>query len=179
MLNSVGALDVPTKGKIFLDNNNIGTLSESALAQLRGQKIGFVFQAFNLINSLTVLQNVMLPMMFQNKDQQFQKTRATELLTQVGLGHRLKNLPTQISGGEKQRVAIARALANDPEVILADEPTGNLDSKTGKEIIELLKNLQKTKNKTLIIVTHDSSIAKQADRIAHLKDGQIIQITGG
>tara|TARA_Y100000310_G_scaffold345729_1_gene468946 strand:+ start:21107 stop:21802 length:696 start_codon:yes stop_codon:yes gene_type:complete len=177
ILNSVGALDVPTKGKIFLDGKNIAHLSESDLAQIRGQKIGFVFQAFNLVSSLTALNNVTLPMIFGGMNKEEREKRAHELLNLVGLSNRKDNLPSQLSGGEKQRVAIARALANNPDVILADEPTGNLDSKTGVEIINLLKTLQKKEHKTLIMVTHDNNIANQADRIAHLSDGKIIKIT--
>ncbi len=177
MLNSVGALDIPTKGEIFLDGQNIAHLSESNLAQIRGRKIGFVFQAFNLIRSLTALDNVILPMTFQNIPQEEKLRRGKNLLAAVKLEQRMNNLPSQLSGGESQRVAIARALVNDPEVILADEPTGNLDSKTGEEILSLLKNLQKKQGKTLIMVTHDTKIASQADRIAHLSDGQVIKIT--
>lgn len=177
ILNSVGALDVPTKGKILLDGQDIAHLAESDLAQIRGKKIGFVFQAFNLITSLSALENVMLPMTFQGIPNEKKVTRAKKLLDAVKLSHRMKNLPTQLSGGEKQRVAIARSLSNDPEVILADEPTGNLDSKTGVEIISLLKDLQKKEGKTLIMVTHDTKIAAQSDRTAHLSDGQIIKIS--
>lgn len=177
ILNSIGALDVPTRGKILLDGKDIAHLSESDLAQIRGRKIGFVFQAFNLISSLTAFDNVLLPMTFQGISNEKKVYRARNLLSAVGLSHRLNNLPSELSGGEKQRVAIARALVNDPEVILADEPTGNLDSKTGSDILTLLKNLQRKEGKTLIMVTHDDKIAKQADRIAHLSDGQIIKIT--
>ncbi|MCX6711720.1 MAG: ABC transporter ATP-binding protein [Candidatus Woesearchaeota archaeon] len=177
MLNSVGALDVPTKGQVLLEGIDISTLDESELSQVRGRKIGFVFQAFNLINSLSALENVMLPMTFQNIQRSIKIEKATRLLNLVGLGDRLNNTPGELSGGERQRVAIARSLANDPEVILADEPTGNLDSKTGKEILELLKRLQKEQGKTLIMVTHDLNIAKQADRIAQLSDGKVIKIS--
>lgn len=177
MLNSVGALDVPTKGQILLDNRDIARLHESDLAQIRGKKIGFIFQSFHLIPSLSALGNVALPMMFQNIGKFEREKRAKELLESVGLGDKLNNLPGQLSGGQKQRVAIARALANDPEVILADEPTGNLDSKTGEDILKLLRELQRKENKTLIIVTHDDKIAKQADRIAHLSDGKVVKIS--
>jgi len=177
ILNSVGALDVPTKGEILLDGKNIAHLAESELAQIRGRKIGFIFQAFNLISSLNALENVILPMTFQGIQADERIARAKKLLELVGLEHRMKNLPSQLSGGEKQRVAIARSLSNNPEVILADEPTGNLDSKTGKEILELLRKLQKSENKTLVMVTHDNKIAKQADRTAYLSDGKVIRIT--
>ena len=126
----VGCLDTPTKGEIFLEKHNIAHLSESDLAQIRGKKIGFIFQTFNLIPSLTALENVALPMYFQNKPRNLRFKKARELLNQVGLGNRLYHLPNQLSGGQKQRVAIARSLINDPEIILADEPTGNLDTKT-------------------------------------------------
>jgi len=176
LLNAVGALDVPTKGTIFLDQNNIANLSESELAQIRGRKIGFIFQAFNLVPSLSAIENVMLPMTFQGVSRGERIIRATKLLDAVGLKDKMRNLPNQLSGGQKQRVAIARSLSNNPEVILADEPTGNLDSKTGVEILNLLINLQKTENKTLIIVTHDEKIAKKADRIAVLSDGRVLKI---
>src|SRR3989344_869449 len=133
IVNMVGCLDTPTKGEIFLEKHNIAHLSESDLAQIRGKKIGFIFQTFNLIPSLTALENVALPMYFQNKPRNLRFKKARELLNQVGLGNRLYHLPNQLSGGQKQRVAIARSLINDPEIILADEPTGNLDTKTGNE----------------------------------------------
>ena len=176
MLNAVGALDVPSKGEIFLDKRNIAHLHESDLAQIRGKKIGFVFQSFHLIPSLSTLENVMLPMTFQGISREERTKKAIELLKAVGLGDKLNNLPNQLSGGERQRVAIARALSNDPEVILADEPTGNLDSKTGIEILNLLKNLNKKNGKTLIIVTHDEKISKEADRIAYLEDGRVVNV---
>jgi len=176
ILNAVGALDVPSKGQIYLYGRNIAHLEESDLAQIRGKKIGFVFQAFNLVSSLSSLENVMLPMIFQGVSEPDRRKRAKELLDMVGLSDKLENLPSQLSGGQKQRVAIARSLANDPEIILADEPTGNLDSKTGIEILKLLKNLKRDYGKTLIIVTHDTKIAREADRIAYLEDGKIIKV---
>ncbi len=172
MMNLVGALDLATKGDIFLDDVNIEHLHESELAQLRGKKIGFVFQTFNLIPTLTALENVMLPMIFQNVELEERKERATKLLADLGLGERLKHLPSELSGGERQRVALARALANDPEVILADEPTGNLDSKRSKEIAEMFVKLSK-QGKTIILVTHDLDIAKYASKVYKLKDGRI------
>ena len=173
MMNMVGALDVPTKGQIFLDGKDIGLMSESELAQLRGKKIGFVFQQFNLIPTLTATQNVELPMMFYGVSAMERLKRARDLLTKVGLGHRLHHLPTKLSGGEQQRVAVARALSNNPEVILADEPTGNLDSKTGTQIMALLDGLN-NEGHTIIMVTHDVEMIKHARRVVELKDGQIV-----
>lgn len=172
MMNLIGALDLATEGDIFLDNVNIEHLHESELAQLRGKKIGFVFQTFNLIPTLTALENVMLPMIFQNIELEERKERATKLLEDLGLGKRFKHLPSELSGGEKQRVALARALANDPEVILADEPTGNLDSKRSEEVAKMFVKLSK-QGKTIILVTHDLDIAKYANKIYKLKDGRI------
>lgn len=174
MMNLVGALDLATEGDIFLDDINIEHLHESELAQLRGKKIGFVFQTFNLIPTLTALENVILPMIFQNVELDERKEKATKLLTDLGLGERLKHLPNELSGGERQRVALARALANDPEVILADEPTGNLDSKRSKEVAEMFVKLSK-EGKTIILVTHDMDIASYANKIYKLKDGRIIK----
>lgn len=173
LLNQVGCLDTPTKGKIHLGEFDIQELAESDLAQIRGKKIGFIFQAFNLISTLTALQNVTLPMVFQNIDKEQREKKAKELLKLVGLTERINHRPAQLSGGEQQRVAIARALANDPEVILADEPTGNLDSKTEQEIMKLLKNLHRKHKKTIIMITHNRSIAKDAERIVQLQDGII------
>jgi len=172
VMNLVGALDLATEGDIFLDSINIEHLHESELAQIRGKKIGFIFQTFNLIPTLTALENVMLPMIFQNITLKKRKERAKELLEKVGLGYRLDHLPNELSGGERQRVAIARALANNPDVILADEPTGNLDSRRGNEIVDMFINLNK-EGKTIIIVTHDQDIAKRASKIFKLKDGRI------
>ena len=174
-VNMVGCLDVPTKGEIFLEHKNIAHLSESALAQIRGKKIGFIFQQFNLIPSLTTKRNVTLPMIFQGVSYTKRVARAEKLLRMVGLGDRMDHKPTEMSGGEQQRVAIARSLANDPEVLLADEPTGNLDSKTGKNVMDFLKDLNKKENKTIVMVTHDSKLARCADRIAYLRDGIIIK----
>lgn len=173
LMNLIGALDVPSAGKIFLDNKDISLLSESELAQLRGKKIGFIFQQFNLIKNLTALENVMLPMTFQGVSLEERKKRATILLNQFGLSDRLNHTPNELSGGQQQRVAIARALANDPEVILADEPTGNLDTKTGGTVMDILSQLHNSK-KTIIIVTHDSKVAEYAETIFLLRDGKII-----
>lgn len=174
MLNLVGSLDSPTRGKVLLDGQDITKLTESELAQLRGKKIGFVFQTFNLIPSMTAIENVELPMIFQNISSEKRIKKAKELLKMVGLSHRMNNRPNQMSGGERQRVAIARALSNNPDVILADEPTGNLDTKTGKEIMDILYNLHKKEKKTLILVTHDLEIAGNIGKIIRLKDGHIV-----
>ena len=173
-LNMVGCLDIPTKGTVYLDGQDISKLDESELARIRGKKIGFVFQTFNLIPSLNALENVMLPMLFQGVPEDVRKKRASELLNLVGLGSRMLHKQSELSGGERQRVAIARALINDPEIILADEPTGNLDSKTGMEIMDIFKNLHKQK-KTVVMITHDKYLASYAKRIVHLKDGRAVQ----
>ncbi|MAH42269.1 hypothetical protein CL614_00890 [archaeon] len=173
MLNMVGILDRPTKGNILIDNINTTTLDDNQLATIRGKKIGFVFQTFNLIPRFSALENVMLPMWFAGTDTETRISRAKKLLTKVGLEKRMNNKANQMSGGERQRVAIARALANNPEIILADEPTGNLDSKTGATILKILKDLNKEGN-TLIIVTHDTTIAKQSDKKIKLLDGKIL-----
>jgi putative ABC transport system ATP-binding protein len=171
----VGCLDIPTKGEIFLDQENIAHLSESDLAQIRGREIGFIFQTFNLIPTLSAIENVMLPMVFQETVKEKRLERANYLLGLMELGDRKNHKPTELSGGQQQRVAIARALANDPAVILADEPTGNLDSKTGRTVMNFLNKLHKEENKTIIMVTHDDKLAKEADRVAFLKDGHIIK----
>ncbi|NOR85495.1 ATP-binding cassette domain-containing protein [archaeon] len=172
LMNMVGCLDVPTIGNIFLDSKDISKMTESDLAQVRGRKIGFVFQKFNLLSTLTALENITIPMMFQNVDVEKRNKRAIELLSLVGLEERANHKPSELSGGQQQRVAIARSLANDPEVILADEPTGNLDTKTGKEVIETLNRLH-DEGKTIIMVTHDPNVAKFAQRVVLIKDGMI------
>ncbi len=174
-MNMVGALDIPTRGRILLDGKDISHLTESALAQVRGKKIGFIFQQFNLLPTLTAQENVMLPMIFQGIDAEERKERAAKLLKMVELGERINHKPTELSGGQQQRVAIARSLANNPEIILADEPTGNLDSKTEATVIDFLKKLHEKEKKTIVLVTHDEEVAKVADRIEHLRDGQIIR----
>lgn len=173
-MNMIGSLDIPTRGTILLAGKDISKLPESSLAQLRGRKIGFIFQKFNLLNTLTAMENVMLPMTFQNIPPKQRIERAQKLLELVQLGHRLTHKPSEMSGGEQQRVAIARSLANNPEVILADEPTGNLDSKTGTIVMDFLKYLHEKEGRTIIMVTHDEDVAKQAERMDHLRDGVII-----
>ncbi len=175
MMALIGCLDKPTKGKIYLDGHDIAKLSESSLAQIRGKKIGFVFQQFNLMPTLTAIKNVTLPMIFQGVPKEERNKKAEMLLDKVGLSKRKSHLPSEMSGGEKQRVAIARALVNDPEMILADEPTGNLDSKNGQQILSLLIELHEKHGATVVIVTHDENIAKTADRIIYLKDGSVVK----
>jgi len=174
-MNMVGALDIPTKGKIFLENHNIANMAESDLAQIRGKTIGFIFQQFNLIQTLTALENVMLPMTFQNISKEKRIKRAQDLLQKVDLLERQHHKPNELSGGQQQRVAIARALANNPKVILADEPTGNLDSKTGINVMHFLQELNEKEGKTIVMVTHDKNISKNAKRTEILKDGKFLR----
>jgi len=176
LMNLIGCLDLPSKGTIFLNSNDISGLEESELARIRGQMIGFIFQSFNLIPTLSTQENVLLPMEFQEEDAQKAREKADYLLEIVGLSDKKLNLPSQLSGGQRQRVAIARSLAVNPPIILADEPTGNLDSKTGGYILEFLDKLHEREGKTIIIVTHDLEIVKYATRIVYLKDGEIEKI---
>lgn len=173
LLHCIGCLDTPTKGKVYIDGVDISKLDEDELALIRRRKMGFVFQFFNIIPSLTALQNVELPMIFAGGAESARRRKAKALLEKVGLGKRLDHKPSELSGGETQRVAIARSLANDPAVVLADEPTGNLDSKTGKDIISVFDKLNK-EGKTIVVVTHDPVIARMAKRIIKIKDGKII-----
>ncbi len=173
MVNIVGALDRPSWGSVHLKNKNIADMDESSLAYLRGKTVGFIFQQFNLLPTLTALQNVMLPMEVIDIPESEAKERATKLLTALGLGDRLNHKPNELSGGQQQRVAIARALSNNPEVILADEPTGNLDSKTGRFIMEFLKKLNKKEGKTIVLITHDIELVRYSKRIIRIKDGKI------
>jgi putative ABC transport system ATP-binding protein len=175
LLALLGALDKPTSGHIEVDGQDITTVPSSRLTKYRRSKIGFVFQAYNLVPNLTALENVMLPMELTGVSRADRKARATELLAQVGLeGDKQQRRPSRLSGGEQQRVAIARALANRPSVILADEPTGNLDSQTGKMIFDLLHSLARSINTTIVTVTHDLSIAGKTDVTFQLKDGRIV-----
>ncbi len=175
LLHILGALDTPDNGRALIDGTDLKSLSERELTQLRGTRIGFVFQTFNLIPTISAQMNVELPMIFQGIPKQVRAKRAQALLERVGLGDRAAHRPNELSGGERQRVAIARALANDPEIILADEPTGNLDSESGGTILELLRRLSREDGKTVIIVTHDPEAAAIADRIVRLKDGRVIE----
>ncbi|MDW8328636.1 MAG: ABC transporter ATP-binding protein [Candidatus Bipolaricaulota bacterium] len=174
LMHVLGCLDLPSGGVVQLDGHDVTKLDEDTLAQIRGKKIGFVFQTFNLIPTLTALENVELPLFFQGVPRQERRARAAELLSKVGLGGRLHHKPAQLSGGERQRVAIARALANDPEIILADEPTGNLDSESGEAILELLAQLHR-EGKTIILVTHNPEAAAYAQRILRIKDGRLVE----
>lgn len=175
MMNLVGCLDIPSKGEIFLKSENIASLDESNLATLRGKTIGFIFQQYNLIPGMTALENVLLPLEIQEIDDDIAEKRAKELLALVGLSDKMQNRPSQLSGGQQQRVSIARALASNPDIILADEPTGALDSITGKEVMAMLYRLWKEKGKTVIMVTHDMHLAQYAQRHIELKDGKIVR----
>ncbi len=172
MVNMIGALDKPSWGAIYLKDKNISEMSESSLAFLRGKTVGFIFQQFNLLPTLSAVENVMLPMEIVDAPERLAKSRAQELLTTLGLGNRMRHRPGQLSGGQQQRVAIARALANDPEIILADEPTGNLDSETGKFVIDFLSRMNR-EGKTVVLITHELNLVKYAKRIIYMKDGKI------
>ncbi len=173
MMNIIGCLDSPTDGSYFINQKNASILEDNELAEIRNSEIGFVFQTFNLLPRLTALENVALPLVYAGKNKQERLARASELLSLVGLADRENHKPNELSGGQSQRVAIARALANNPSIILADEPTGNLDSKTSIEIMELLGKIHKDGN-TVILVTHEDDIAKKSNRIINLLDGKII-----
>jgi len=172
LMHIIGCLDYPTGGKYFLSGQDVSKLNDNQLALFRNQKIGFVFQQFNLLPKVNILRNVELPLTYNNTQSKNKKQLAIQALREVGLGDRLKHRPNEISGGQKQRVAIARALVNHPSIILADEPTGNLDSKTGQDIMKMIKKLHDDGN-TIILVTHESEIAQYSQRILHLKDGVI------
>ena len=174
LLNLLGAIDKPGSGRIFIDGKDITTLGEGELTKLRRHEIGFIFQFYNLIPSLTAIENVELPMLTAGVSRKDASKRAFQLLETVGLAERVDHLPDELSGGEQQRVAIARALANKPSVILADEPTGDLDTKTGMEVVQILHDTSKKENATVIVVTHDPMISEKADRILSMRDGQII-----
>ncbi len=174
LLNLLGALDKPTSGTVFFDGIDLARVDESVLYQLRRKKVGFVFQSFNLIPTLSALENVLIPLVPTNTPKMKAYRRAKELLETVGLGGRILHKPSEMSGGEQQRVAMARALINNPKLILADEPTGNVDSKTGKEIVKLLQDLNENMGTTLVVVTHDPEIGSATKRIIRLKDGEII-----
>jgi putative ABC transport system ATP-binding protein len=173
LLNMIGALDRPTSGKVLINGIDISTLNDNQLAKLRSTEIGFIFQQFNLINRMNAMGNVELPMAISGLNRSQRIARAKQLLESVGLGDRVYHRPNQMSGGEQQRVAIARAMANDPQLFLCDELTGNLDSKTGQEIIHLLRQLNESQGKTFILITHDPNVAQATDRLIQIRDGAI------
>ncbi len=177
LFNQIGALDVPTEGKVYFEGESIFDLSESKQAWFRCNRIGYIFQTFNLIPVMTALQNVMLPMTFQGAKKDEARDRARAILERVGLGERCDHRPFELSGGQQQRVSVARALANTPSVVLADEPTGNLDTKTGTEIIALLKSLQKEIGVTIICATHDTKMINSSDRVCWIRDGKLEKIS--
>ena len=172
LMNLAGCLDVPTGGEYLLENINVNTLTSNQLADIRNRKVGFVFQAFNLLPYATAYENIEVPLLFAKVSNAKRRRRITELLARVGLAEKAANRPTEMSGGEMQRVAVARALANEPDIILADEPTGNLDSKSGSAIVQLFKELHES-GKTIVIITHDMNIARQSERVVKLKDGLV------
>ncbi|MDB5138074.1 MAG: transporter ATP-binding protein [Mucilaginibacter sp.] len=175
LLNIIGLLDEPSKGEIRIDDQKTANLSDKQLAQFRNKKLGFIFQSYHLINDLQVLDNVELPLLYRSTTAKERKQLATEALAKVGLSNRVKHFPTQLSGGQKQRVAIARAIVGRPEIILADEPTGNLDSAMGNEIMDILIQLNKNEGTTIIMVTHDENMAQKTHRLVRLFDGSQVQ----
>jgi len=177
LLNLLGCLDRPTSGRYLLGGEDVSQLSDGELSEVRGRRIGFVFQSFNLIPQLTALDNIEVPLFYQGMHRRDRRRRATALAEQVGLGQRARHKPMELSGGEQQRVAIARALANDPLIILADEPTGNLDSKTGLDILTIFDDLA-ARGRTLIVVTHDENIARRTHRTVQLADGRVVNPEG-
>lgn len=170
----LGLLDTPSRGKVYLQERDTSDFSDDKLAEVRGEKIGFIFQQFNLLQNLTALENVMLPMIFQGVSEEIRRSKAKQFLESVNLGERINHKPSEMSGGEQQRIAIARSLVNNPEILIADEPTGNLDSSTGKTVMEILTKLHKEQKKTIIVVTHDPNIAHYSQNIIHIQDGQIV-----
>ncbi|WP_370278072.1 MULTISPECIES: ABC transporter ATP-binding protein [Muribaculaceae] len=172
LLNIVGLLDTPTSGTVSIDGTTLGKMSDNRLAAFRNAKLGFVFQSFHLINSLNVLDNVELPLIYRSMSASERSRRVREVLDRVGLSHRMRHMPSQLSGGQCQRVAIARAIVGNPEIILADEPTGNLDSKMGAEVMDLLHSLNKDDGRTIMMVTHNEEQAKLTDRIIRFFDGR-------
>jgi putative ABC transport system ATP-binding protein len=172
LMNLIGCLDKPTTGKLYIDNTDVYSLNDNKLAKIRREKIGFIFQKYNLITTLTALENVTLSMGFAGVDSKNRIRKAKKLLDMVGLSHRINHKPSELSGGEQQRVAISRALGNDPSIILGDEPTGNVDTKSGSTIMDILENIN-NKGETVIVVTHDPNIAKRAKRVLKIQDGLV------
>ena len=172
LMNIIGALDVPTEGEYFLGGENVGEMSDNQLAEIRNRMIGFIFQQYNLLPKLTILENVELPLLYSKMEKWERRERAMEALDRVGIKEKWKNYPNQLSGGQQQRVSIARALVGTPSLILADEPTGALDSKTGREVLDFLRRLNEEGN-TIVIITHDNSIAMEAKRVVRIHDGKI------
>jgi putative ABC transport system ATP-binding protein len=173
LMHIIGLLDNPTSGEVLLNGRDISKLNETQLAQIRNITLGFVFQQFNLLAKTSALENVTLPLLYSDVPKSQREPLALEMLTKVGLQDKLKNTPAQLSGGQQQRVAVARALINNPKIILADEPTGNLDSKSGQDVMELFHHLNQVEKRTIVLVTHDMELARHADRIIIIKDGQI------
>ena len=172
LLNLLGCLDRPTNGRYLLDGSDVAQLNDNALSEVRSRKLGFIFQSYNLLQQLTVLENIEVPLYYQGRSERESRHKALELAMAVGLADRTGHKPTELSGGQQQRVAIARALVNDPVLILADEPTGNLDSSTGLEILDMMDRLH-ADGKTLVVVTHDDDVARRARRVVRLRDGLI------
>lgn len=177
LMNMLGCLDVPTSGKYFLDGHEVSKLRDNQLAEIRNNKIGFIFQGFNLLKKLTAIENVELPLIYQGVGRKERHRRSSEALELVGLGDRIKHTPNELSGGQQQRVAIARALVSNPPLILADEPTGNLDTKSGADVMKTLHDLNQNGN-TIVLITHDNNIAAQASRVVKIQDGMIIEDKG-
>jgi putative ABC transport system ATP-binding protein len=175
LLNLMGLLDEPSRGQIKIDNQDISKFSDKQMANFRNEKLGFIFQSYHLINDLQVLDNVELPLLYRNSSAQSRKKLASAALEKVGLSNRIKHFPTQLSGGQRQRVAIARAIVGEPKIILADEPTGNLDSAMGNEIMDILINLNKNEGTTIVMVTHDENMANKTHRLMRLFDGSQVQ----
>jgi putative ABC transport system ATP-binding protein len=173
LMNILGCLDQPTSGKYYLDGADVSNMQDDALAAVRNQRVGFVFQSFNLLARTSALENVQLPLIYAGASQRMRRQRAEEVLRAVGLGERMHHLPNELSGGQQQRVAIARALVNNPSIILADEPTGNLDSRSGREVMAILQRLNREQGITVILVTHDGNIGRYANRILHIFDGVV------
>jgi putative ABC transport system ATP-binding protein len=174
LMNIIGCLDLPTTGKYYFEDKEINNYRENQLADIRNKKIGFIFQKFNLLSNLNTLENVELPLIYRGMDEKQRKEKALKLLQDVGLSNHLNHTPSELSGGQQQRVAIARALAGEPQIILADEPTGNLDTKSGKEVLSILKELNR-KGTTIILITHDMEVAESAKRIVTIRDGLILE----